>query len=243
MTSVVIPVYNAKESLLLTLKSVIQNTPTLKELILVDDASLPETQEFINSLVIDPALSIRLTKTQNPYHMWTNASWNMGVSLAHEPYIAVLNSDITVSPHWDNFLIDLLHDYTIACPQEDTGRDIITLDPLIKEVHPGMIKGACFMFKAVDLPRLFPINELLTHWCGDNYLADRAAKLNGVAFSSRATITHGITHSGKLIPPDTYYQTVRKDVETYQALSGRDMRLVIAQLPNVEAIPRNPSRP
>jgi len=155
----------------------------------------------------------------------------MGVKIASGDYIAILNSDISVSPHWDTELIKTLEKYTIACPFEQRQRVLSKLDPLIEKVHPGMIKGACFMFKAqYKHDWLFPIPSIFTHWCGDNFLADRAAKMHGVGFNRKAFITHGITHSGRLIDPKVYKDVCRQDVLSYQSFSGRDMSLVLEQI-------------
>lgn len=229
--SVIIPVFNSVETLKTTLQSVLNNTDHLYELVLVDDNSAQETQDFINTLQLDPILGVRLTKTRNPEHSWTNASWNMGVRLATGDYLAILNSDITVSPHWDTELIRMLDkkQCSIACPMEKRGDKLIALDPVIAQFHPGMIKGACFMFRRQETKKFFPIPSRLVHWCGDNYLADRAAESKGVAFCASATITHAITQSGKFIEKKTYDAVTMNDVLVYQEMSGRDMTLVLQQ--------------
>lgn len=230
--SVIIPVFNSVETLKITLQSVLNNTDHLYELVLVDDNSAQETQDFINALQLDPILGVRLTKTRNPEHSWTNASWNMGVRLATGDYLAILNSDITVSPHWDTELIRMLDkkQCSIACPMEKRGDKLIALDPVIAQFHPGMIKGACFMFRRQETKKFFPIPPELKHWCGDNYLADRAAESKGVAFCASAIITHAITQSGKFIERGLYNRTCYWDVVNYQKMSGRDMTEVIRQI-------------
>ena len=185
-----------------------------------------------DGLRFEESLECRLIKTRNPNHSWTNASWNFGVSLASGSYIAILNSDISVSPHWDTALIKQLETSTIACPYEKKpDGSLQKLDPLIERVHPGMIKGACFMFSSqYKYDWLFPIPDLFTHWCGDNYLADRARQVLGVGFTKDAIITHAITRSGRLIDPEVYKKVCRQDVLNYQKFSGRDMSLVLEQL-------------
>jgi glycosyltransferase involved in cell wall biosynthesis len=228
--SIVIPVYNAKLSLVSTLVSISETTDNLFELVIVDDCSGEDTQKFIESITGNETL--RVTKTRNPVHSWTNASWNMGVRLATGDYIAVLNSDIVLSPHWDSELISMLDKKhcSIACPLEQRGDKQITLDPIIEQVDPQMIKGACFMFRRQEAKKMFPIPQELTHWCGDNYLADRANEARGVAFCAGATITHAITQSGKLIKRNIYRSTTYNDVKAYEKMSGRDMSLVLAQI-------------
>lgn len=227
------PVFNALESVKKTLQAIVTNTDNLYEIIIVDDFSEEETRAFIDGLRLDDALEVRLVKTRNPRHLWTNASWNEGVFLATGDYIAVINSDIWVPRGWDTELMRLLDGKhcSIACPLERKGESQIALDPLIEKVHPGMIKGACFMFRRQETKKFFPIPEGLTHWCGDNYIADRAwEKGKGVTFCGGAIITHYITQSGRLIDPEEYKKVCYNDVMQYQLMSGRDMSLVIEQI-------------
>lgn len=213
-----------------TLRSLVNATDNLYEIVIVDDHSDEETRLFIDGLRLEESLNCRLTKTRNPQHSWTNKSWNTGVSLATGDYIAVVNSDITLSSHWDSELQKVLRSKTIACPYEKMGDKLVKLDPLIEQVQPGMIKGACYMFDARAGFDLFPIPEFLVHWCGDNYLADRASRFNGVGFTKSATITHGTTHSGRLIDRKLFNKTVHNDVVEYQKWSKRDMSLILEQI-------------
>lgn len=228
--SIVIPVYNALEHFKTTLQSLANNTDSFDELIIVDDASDKETRDFIEGLKLHPNLNADLIKIRLKNHSWTNAAWNKGVAHANSDHIAVVNSDITFSPHWDTHLIHKLQRATIACPLENRGGTLVSLDPVIEATDPNMIKGACFMFKRKDVGAMFPIPEQLVHWCGDNHLADRANELAGVAWSEHATITHATTQSGRLIDKKLYWETVYKDVLAYQKLSGRKMDRVIKEI-------------
>lgn len=228
--SIVIPVYNALDSFKITLQSVINNTNNLYEIIIVDDYSDEETRYFIDNLRLKDDLNCRLIKTRNVKHSWTNASWNVGVTLASGDYIAVLNSDITLSKGWDSALIKVLKTKTIACPYEQRRSGLIKLDPLIEKIDPKMIKGACFMFRDFNKWGLFPISRSLVHWAGDNYLADRANEMDGVGFTKCAIITHSISQSGRLIDKDLYKKVTLQDVLNYQEFSGRDMSLVLDQI-------------
>lgn len=230
--SIVIPVFNAFESLKITLQSVINNTDNLYEIILVDDFSDAPTRDFIDGLRLEDDLKCRLIKTRNPEHSWTNASWNMGVKLATGDYIAILNSDVSVSAHWDSALIEQLKTATIACPYEKKANGSLQkLDPIIEKVDPLMIKGACFMFESqYKHDWLFPIPSYLTHWYGDRYLADRANRIKGVKFTYGAMITHAITQSGKLVKPKLYLDTIYQDLLNYESFSGKDESLIKEEL-------------
>ncbi len=213
--SVVIPVYNAVEYLKQTLWSLEDNVD-LDELILIDDGSEFEVAQFLDSIVY---IGKRLI-VKHQEHSWFNKTINYGVSLATSDYILVLNSDVQLSKDLDKRLIDSLASCTIACPYEQVGKKLITLDPMIKKVHPEMIKGACFMFKKSDRDKLFPIPDSLTHWYGDRYLANRASKFDGVKFNKEAIIKHAITQSGRLIDKKLYYTTIYRDLLNYEKMTG-----------------------
>jgi glycosyltransferase involved in cell wall biosynthesis len=228
--SIVIPVYNALEHFKTTLHSIANNTDSFDELIIVDDASDKETRDFIEGLKLHPNLKADLIKIRLKEHSWTNAAWNKGVAHANGDHIAVVNSDITLSKHWDTHLIYQLKRHAVACPVESHGGSFIELDPVIEATDPNMIKGSCFMFKKRDRDVLFPIPSQLVHWCGDNYIADRANEISGVAFAHHAIITHAVTQSGRLIDKKLYWETVHKDVVAYQKMSGRKMDRVLREI-------------
>lgn len=227
MLTAVVPVFNCLSELRVMLSSLVDSSAVLSEIVLVDDKSHTPTKEFINTLDVDSSKDIRLIKTRNPNHLWTNGSWNIGTKLATQKYIAVLNSDIILFKDWDAYLIETLKEATIACPFEKRGDKIFDLYDIHKEVHPGMIKGACFMFKKKDRDKLFEIPQTLTHWCGDHYLADQAAKLDGVKFNKSAIIAHKPSSSSKLVDEDVYRKVTKQDVLNYQKLSKRNMKPIL----------------
>lgn len=155
--------------------------------------------------------------------MWVNYNWNLGAKLATHKYIAFINSDIRFSKDWDKHLVDSLQNSTIACPHELRNGILIKNDPLIENTQPNMIKGSCFMIKDVDIPNLFPIPPQLLHWCGDNWLAWKARKLNGVAWAD-CHIEHAIHQSGREVDPDLYAHLVLRDVLEYESLTRINMK-------------------
>jgi glycosyltransferase involved in cell wall biosynthesis len=233
LISIILPVYNARKYVEITLKSIFKNTYHDFELIIIDDASDEYTNEFLLSLKVDENYTKckRLLKIRNTTQQWVNHNWNMGVDYAEGDYIAVLNSDIVLSENWDRYLAAGLYNATVTCPWEHTKNrpELYKLDPIIEKFCPNMIKGACFMFKKQDADKLFPIPAELKHWCGDNWVADRAEELEGVKFVKLATIYHYMTRSGKEVDKRVYFKTVAKDLVNYQKLSGRDMSSFISR--------------
>jgi glycosyltransferase involved in cell wall biosynthesis len=222
--SVVVPVYNAKECLKQMLTSLIENTDNVGEIILVDDCSDEETRIFIDSLRMRDDSIIRLIKTRNPTHSWFTKSVNTGVRLAHCPYIAVCNSDITFSKGWDSLLIKKLETHRIACPFANGKK----LDSLIERIDPEMIQGSCFMFEKKYRSMLFPLPEVLVHWYSDRWLADKVNQMSFVGWAGE--INHLITQSGKTVKKDEYYKVITKDLVTYEQMTGKKETLIRQEL-------------
>lgn len=217
MLSVVVAVHNAREYLELCLQSLVAHSKHLSEIVLVDDASSEETRSFIDGLRMDESLPIRLIKTRNPAHSWTNHSWNMGVQLATQPFVALVNSDVIVEENWDTPLIELLSEgFDCACPYLKTTSKPIKLLPYIEAIDPHMLQGSAFMF---DNPRHlydspFPIPDFLTHWYGDRYLADYWNSENGIGFAPESLIAHAISKSSPQTPE--YKAIISKDLINYE---------------------------
>jgi glycosyltransferase involved in cell wall biosynthesis len=223
MISIVIPVHNATDQLDRLLRSLWATTDDTFKLHLIDDASETHTRKYLKTLEGTPGVMI----TRNDAQQWVNYNWNLGVSKARGKYIAVLNSDIILSLSWDSHLKAVLETNTVACPHtlKSVGGYSFrqAIDPRISSIDSKMIQGACFMFKKSDRKYLFPIPSQLKHWCGDNWIADRANERMGVGFSLDATIIHDVSASGKTVDRSVYKERVLKDLEEYEKLSGRDM--------------------
>lgn len=228
--SIVVPVFNARVYLENMIASVLATTKSNFELILIDDCSDTPTREFVKNLTSD---TVPIHFILNVEHKWTNYNWNLGVILAEGDYVAVLNSDIVLSDGWDLELISLLADCTIACPltikdgEDESGNKrtfVQALHPLVKQIDPNMINGAAYMFKKVDQHSMFPIPPELKHWCGDNWIADRANEIRGVKFADKAFIKHGISASASTLRPFDYKVRILADLEAYEHISDRDMK-------------------
>ena len=222
LLSIVIPAYNAKNYLQRTLETLFANTYYRFELIIIDDNSKQETQDFIKSIETP---EVALTRIYNDKQKWVNYNWNLGVKRAVGTHIAVLNSDIELEKDWDKFLVDELRRSTVACPYEKNSHSQTpyALTPLFEKYCPNMIKGACFMFKAEDRDKLFPIPDNIKHWCGDNIIADRAQSLGGTSFVKQSVFYHYVSKSGATVKKQDYLKRIKKDVDEYEKMSGNNM--------------------
>lgn len=99
LISVIIPVYNGEKTLMNTLSSVLQQTYTHFEVIIVDDASEQPVESYLNQIT-DNRVQIYRTERSN-----ANVARNYGISKSKGDYIAMLDAD----DYWlENHLQDCL---------------------------------------------------------------------------------------------------------------------------------------
>jgi len=100
LISVVIPVYNGEKTLVETLTSVIKQTYTYFEVIIVDDGSDNPVESFISQFIKDDRIKVYRTERSN-----ANIARNYGISESKGEYIAMLDAD----DYWlENHLNDCL---------------------------------------------------------------------------------------------------------------------------------------
>src|SRR5262249_40939182 len=86
--SIILPAFNAADYLEATVRSVLAQTFTDFELLLLDNASTDDTPAVATALV-DPRLQYR----RNPTNVGYAGNVELGRSLASAPYVVVLNAD------------------------------------------------------------------------------------------------------------------------------------------------------
>ena len=90
MVSIVMPAYNAQDYIQEAIQSVLQQTYTEWELLVIDDASSDRTAEIVNQLVRKDR---RVHYIKNKANIGAAESRNRGVELAEGQWIAFLDSD------------------------------------------------------------------------------------------------------------------------------------------------------
>lgn len=90
--SIVIPVYNSKDTIIRCLESCLNQSYKFFEIIVVDDCSVDSTIEIIqNYKIVDSTISISIVKLEK--NQGAAVARNKGISLAKGDYIALLDSD------------------------------------------------------------------------------------------------------------------------------------------------------
>jgi len=225
MLSILIPVHNALEYLKECLASIEKNTKGEYEIIILNDKSDEETTHFLQDYVY--GFSGRIQLFHNDEQQWVNFNWNAGVELANGEHIVIINSDIRVPPNWNEHLIEVLtDDVMISCPFEYVMQEgklcAFTIKPFMP---PHMIKGNCFMFRAKDKGKMFPIPSQIKHWCGDNYIADQCLRhKKKVIFTRKVIIAHAITKSTNFNDDGEkkqYWTRVLTDLKEYMKVAHK----------------------
>lgn len=105
--TIVIPAYNATQTLETTLASAAAQTVTRTEIVVVDDGSTDGTQELVRELA-DRDRRIRLIEQSNA---GPSAARNRGMAMARAPIVALLDSDdVWTSDHLGRHLAALAAD-------------------------------------------------------------------------------------------------------------------------------------
>lgn len=93
--SVMIPSYNTEKYIVETIRSVIAQTFTDWELIVVDDHSTDRTADIVARFAAEDA---RITLVRNPENLGMMRNWNYGLSLCTAPYFVKLDCDDVWAP-------------------------------------------------------------------------------------------------------------------------------------------------
>ena len=112
MISVVIPLYNKEQSIASTLQSVLAQTYTDYEVIIVDDGSTDNSLQVVREKVRESGKSrIKIIHQENE---GVSAARNRGIIEAQGEYIAFLDADDLWTPDYMETLMRLIKDYPNA---------------------------------------------------------------------------------------------------------------------------------
>ena len=127
--SVIVPVYNSERYLRDCLESLLNQTLTELEIILVDDASTDKSFEIIVEYK-SKYPKIKIFKSEQ--NKGQGASRNIGMSLATEEYIGFLDSDDYVAP--------IMYENLYNSAKENNGIKIFNMAGIIEKLKENCIK-------------------------------------------------------------------------------------------------------
>lgn len=107
LISIVIPAFNHLDLTRQCIKSVRENTPYNLEIIVIDNASMDGTAEYLAGEAVKA-----ITNSEN---LGFPKAANQGISAASGKYVCLLNNDVIVLPGWLPPLIDALEQDPLAC--------------------------------------------------------------------------------------------------------------------------------
>lgn len=160
--SVVMPAYNAGQTIRESIESVLAQTLRDLELLVVDDASTDDTARVVSQVEDARVVLIRLAQNQGPI-----GARNAGIAAARGRYIALLDADDLAMPRRLQVQVDLL---------EASGADVCASDYWRWNPESGRLKPGHQRTADLDL------RSLLTVYCpiGNSTVTGRAE-----AFKSR----------------------------------------------------------
>lgn len=112
MISIVIPLYNKEKSIISTLQSVINQTYTDWECIVINDGSTDNSLEVVRERVRE--LKNEGVRVITQVNAGVSAARNRGIMEAKGEYVAFLDADDLWTPNYLETLVALIHDYPNA---------------------------------------------------------------------------------------------------------------------------------
>jgi glycosyltransferase involved in cell wall biosynthesis len=158
LVSVVIPTYNRAATISRALESVLQQSTTRLEIIIVDDASVDATVEMIEAIV-DPRVKV----ISLPARGGANAARNRGVKSATGEWLAFQDSD----DEWLPFKLE-----AHLARAEESGADVIWSPVLTATDDPRTV------------PYAYTSGPFLGALCSSNFISLQATLISRAAFEA-----------------------------------------------------------
>ncbi len=207
--SVVIPLYNKEKTIKKTIESVLRQTSTDFELVIVNDGSTDKSVDIVRE--IDDS-KIRLINKPNG---GVSSARNRGIIEAKSNYIAFLDADDHWRPNHLAEINSLINEYGNSCRVFTTnfarrfpdGETFVNRNDLkkgrihnyFKMVSKGaVIHSSCVTIEKNTLLSIGLFNEKYTHG-EDIDLWNRLGRKYGVAYSPEVTSIYSITNEGSVL--------------------------------------------
>lgn len=161
MVSIIIPVYNQVSYTKTFLSSIKKYTTSLYEVIVIDNGSFDETQEYLSKLNW-------VNVIRNNENLGCAKAWNQGIEIAKGEWLCVLNNDIVVTREWLNgmlysankFSLDIVSpvrmEGELNYPLETFARLFIYLNR--ERIFSGF-NGSCFLMKKKIIEKVGKFDE------------------------------------------------------------------------------------
>lgn len=172
MISVVIPLYNKELSIASTINSVIAQTYTDFEIVVVNDGSTDKSADVVRAIADDRIVFI------NQENQGVSAARNTGIIAAKGEYVAFLDGDDLWHPEYLKTLVQLISDYPNATLY-GIGYSKINDNKIPINVQPTSMRGEIET----------PWENYVGYWTGSSSSSSRELLLKAGMFDTR--MTHG----------------------------------------------------
>ena len=148
LVSICIPVYNAEKTIAKTIASILAQTYTDFELIIVDNASTDKSVDIVKSFQ-DPRISLIEYHTHLPN---AELNWDRCFYHAKGEYMAIFHADDIYLPDMIKRQIETFRNDPLIVGVFTLGNIINDKDEIVSEFHiPKEIIGGCILFESILL--------------------------------------------------------------------------------------------
>ncbi len=171
---IVMPVYNHVLYTYRAVESLIENTASPFNLIMIDDGSTDDTHDY--AMELSDLLKERFYYGRNQKNEGVHYSWNAGLRVAFDQnsdYIAIVNNDVLFTKNWDLPLINALKTKKLVSPYHtdcSLPDDWPSGSRRIANQGNLPILGACFMAQTQTFRDVGFFPEQMRYYFGDNWL-------------------------------------------------------------------------
>lgn len=183
MISVVIPLYNKEQSIISTLESVLAQTYTDYEIIVVDDGSTDNSREVVKELRNKSQTTNERFQIITQVNSGVSAARNAGIMAAKGDYIAFLDGDDLWTSDYLDTLATLIRDYPNA------GLYSIGYQSISVSEVSTLEKNIKYKSNSYRGPVHAPWNGEYSIWTGSSSSSSRERLLKVGLFDTR--MTHG----------------------------------------------------
>lgn len=161
-TAVVIPVYNQLDYTRKCLESLNKHGKGIREIIVVDNGSFPDTAEYLSGVDYVRIIS-------NKENRGCAAAWNQGLDAADSNWVLFLNNDVLLTPGWLEGMLQFAQEKRIdvVSPAIREGACNYDLEAYSKEfvkrmknlARIGVADGICFLVRRTVFEKVGRFDE------------------------------------------------------------------------------------
>jgi len=209
--SIIIPTLFRRPDILNTLLDILYQDIHIHEVILIDNTDKSKT--YSDFVVDNPKLRVH----KENKNLYVNPSWNLGVSMATQDYIAILNDDITIPSNlfWGLAQLDLDNMGIVGAFQPYISQVEKPEKFVIDELALFILNQRTWGFgilMVMNKNNYIPIPEDMLVWCGDDYIFHQTVSKGRVNYGLGCSIQTKMSATSD----DSIFDSIKiRDVQFY----------------------------